>query len=622
MANLKKETEFSKRLKDLNKKIKEAKELFEEDKTKTTKKVSRGRKPKVNKEVKDKNINKNELIVENNNEKDKTYIIPLGGLEEVGKNSTLIQYRDEIIVIDAGLTFPEDEHLGIDLIIPSFEYLASNVNKVKALLVTHGHEDHIGAIPYFYQKLGSKIPMYGGKLTLELALSKFERVNVKKPKSIYISNRKEIKISKYFTVEFVSVTHSIPDCYAIRIKTPTSTILHTGDFKVDLTPVDNERFDFGRLAAMGEEGVDLLLSDSTNAQIQGFTPSESVVGRSIDEEVAKANGRIILASFASHVHRLQQIIYIAHKYGRKIAIDGRSMLKIFDICSKLKYLKLPRNIIVSLEDAEKLPENKVMIICTGTQGEPLSVLSRIANGTHKSISLRPNDKVIISGSPIPGNEKAAYKNINQLLKKESDVVFEKGVGIHVSGHGCQEEQKLMINLIKPKYFMPVHGEYVMLKKHKDLAMQIGIKEENIILAENGSKVELTPNSCKIVGKVPSGAVYIYGDSVGNVKEQILRERQALADNGIVTISIVQNSDAKFIGEPLIFSKGFLSKKDEITSKISDDMKEVVKKRLVRLEAANELDIEKIRSSVINTLNTFFNDTLGKVPTVIVSVLRV
>lgn len=622
MANLKKETEFSKRLKDLNKKIKEAKELFEEDKTKTTKKVSRGRKSKVNKEVKDKNINKNELIVENNNEKDKTYIIPLGGLEEVGKNSTLIQYRDEIIVIDAGLTFPEDEHLGIDLIIPSFEYLASNVNKVKALLVTHGHEDHIGAIPYFYQKLGSKIPMYGGKLTLELALSKFERVNVKKPKSIYISNRKEIKISKYFTVEFVSVTHSIPDCYAIRIKTPTSTILHTGDFKVDLTPVDNERFDFGRLAAMGEEGVDLLLSDSTNAQIQGFTPSESVVGRSIDEEVAKANGRIILASFASHVHRLQQIIYIAHKYGRKIAIDGRSMLKIFDICSKLKYLKLPRNIIVSLEDAEKLPENKVMIICTGTQGEPLSVLSRIANGTHKSISLRPNDKVIISGSPIPGNEKAAYKNINQLLKKESDVVFEKGVGIHVSGHGCQEEQKLMINLIKPKYFMPVHGEYVMLKKHKDLAMQIGIKEENIILAENGSKVELTSNSCKIVGKVPSGAVYIYGDSVGNVKEQILRERQALADNGIVTISIVQNSDAKFIGEPLIFSKGFLSKKDEITSKISDDMKEVVKKRLVRLEAANELDIEKIRSSVINTLNTFFNDTLGKVPTVIVSVLRV
>lgn len=619
MVNLKKETEFSKKVKELNKKIKEAKELFLSDKTenKEKKRVKEGTKTKKVEKKIIKNSKKDE-----NNLKDKTYIIPLGGLEEVGKNMTLIQYKDEIIVIDAGLTFPEDEHLGVDLIIPSFDYLASNVSKVKALLITHGHEDHIGAVPYFYQKLGSNIPMYGGKLSLELALAKFERVSASKPKCVYIKGRKEVKISKYFTVEFVSVTHSIADCYAIRIKTPTSTILHTGDFKVDLTPVDGEGFDFGRLAAIGEEGVDLMLSDSTNSQVPGYTPSESTVGKSIDEEVSKATGRIILASFASHVHRLQQIVYIAQKYGRKIAIDGRSMIKIFDICSRLGYLKIPKNIIISLEQAENMQENKVMIICTGTQGEPLSVLSRIANGTHKSISLRPNDKVIISGSPIPGNEKSAYKNINQLLKRESDVVFEKGVGIHVSGHGCQEEQKLMLNLIKPKYFMPVHGEYVMLKKHKELAMQVNIPANNIILGENGMRLELSSEGFKIDGKVPSGAVYIYGDSVGNVREQILKERQSLADNGVLTISLAQNQDAKFIGDPIIFTKGFLYKKDDNTSQISENMKELIKTKLATLEANGETDVEKIKFSIINTLNNFFNDNVGKVPTVIVAIMKV
>ena len=612
MTKLKKDdTAMSRKLKELNKKIKETFSVVKEEKKneKITKKVATKKKSTVKTK---KEVNNNEIIT------DKTYIIPLGGIEEIGKNMTVIQYRDEMIVIDAGLTFPEDEHLGVDLIIPSFDYLSSNVNKVKALLITHGHEDHIGAVPYFYQKLGSGIPMYGGRLSLELALSKFERISAEKPKCIYVKGRKEIKISKYFTVEFVSVTHSIADCYAIRVK---STILHTGDFKVDLTPVSGEGFDFGRLAAMGEEGVDLLLSDSTNAQVPGYTPSESTVGKSIDEEVAKAKGRIILASFASHVHRLQQIVYIAHKYGRKIAIDGRSMIKIFDICSKLGYLKIPKNIIIPLSQAENMPENKVMIICTGTQGEPLAVLSRIANGTHKSISLRPNDKVVISGSPIPGNEKAAYKNINQLLKRESDVVFEKGVGIHVSGHGCQEEQKIMLNLIKPKYFMPVHGEYVMLKKHKELAMQVGVKEENIILAENGQSLELTPDSFSVNGRVPSGAVYIYGDSVGNVKEQILRERQTLADNGVLTISLGRNDEGKFT-EPVIFAKGFLYKKDDNASYSLENVKEVVKNKLNNIEQNSIQDIEKIKSSIVSTLNIFFNDTVGKVPTIIVSILKI
>lgn len=392
---IKTKNKMSTRLKELNKKIKE---FAKENKTNKSKKKTNEKISKIENKI---------VKQEEERISDKTFIIPLGGLEEIGKNMTAFQYRDEIIVIDAGLTFPENEHLGIDLIIPSFEYLSSNEKKVKALIITHGHEDHIGAVPYFYQKLGNDIPMYGGKLSLELALSKSDRVQFPKPKCKFINSREEYKIGKYFTVEFISVTHSIADCYAIKIKTPTSTILHTGDFKVDLTPVDGEGFDFGRLAQIGEEGVDLLLSDSTNALISGFTPSESTVGQSIEEEVKKANGRIIVASFASHVHRLQQIIYIAEKYNRKIAVDGRSMIKIFEICSRLGYLKVPKNLLISLKQAEKMRDNEVMLICTGTQGEPLSVLSRIANGTHKSISLRMNDTVVISGSPIPGNEKAA-----------------------------------------------------------------------------------------------------------------------------------------------------------------------------------------------------------------------
>jgi len=396
---------------------------------------------------------------ENRKKEEKVYVIPLGGIEEIGKNMTAFQYKDEIIIVDAGLTFPEDEHLGIDVIIPDFSYLESNRDKVKALLLTHGHEDHIGAIPYLYQKLGSEdIPMYGGRLTLELAKAKFERRDTKLPKEKIIKGRSILKISKYY----------------------------------------------------------LLLSDSTNAQIPGFTPSERTVGESLKDEFSKAQGRIILAAFASHVHRLQQIIYIAENYGRKIAIDGRSMVKIFEICSNLGYLKIPKGIMVEIDKVETLPASQVLILCTGTQGEPLAALSRIANGSHKYISLREGDTVVISATPIPGNEKAAYKNINQLMKRHANVVFEKGVGIHVSGHGCQEEQKLMLNLIKPKFFMPVHGEYVMLKKHKELAEAVGIPPENIILAENGMKLELTKSNFKSVGKVPSGVTLIDGFGIGDI----------------------------------------------------------------------------------------------------------
>ena len=552
---------------------------------------------------------------------EKMYVIPLGGLEEVGKNMTAFQYKDEIIVVDAGLSFPEDEHLGIDVIIPDFSYLESNRHKIKGLLLTHGHEDHIGAIPYFYQKLGTEnIPMYGGRLTLALARAKFEKKDAKLPKEKVISGRTILKVSKYFTVEFVSVTHSIADCYAICIKTPAATILHSGDFKVDLTPVDGEGFDFGRLAQLGEEGVDLLLSDSTNAQIPGFTPSERTVGESLKDEFAKAKGRIILAAFASHVHRLQQIVNIATKHGRKIAIDGRSMVKIFEICSNLGYLKMPKDIMIDIDKVETYPANKVLILCTGTQGEPLAALSRIANGTHKHISLREGDTVVISATPIPGNEKAATKNINQLMKRDANVVFEKGIGIHVSGHGCQEEQKLMINLVKPKYFLPVHGEYAMIKKHKELAMAVGIPERNVILTENGAKLELSKSSFRAVGRVPSGATFIDGFGIGDVGNAVLKDRQNLADDGIVIITISQYRNGKFNRQVELVTRGFVYNKD--AESLLSETKKLVRTELINMENEGIKEIGKIKQKIRAKVGEFLNKETDREPIILPIIMEV
>ena len=552
---------------------------------------------------------------------EKMYVIPLGGIEEVGKNMTAFQYKDEIIVVDAGLTFPEDEHLGIDVIIPDFSYLESNRHKIKGLLLTHGHEDHIGAIPYFYQKLGTEnIPMYGGRLTLALAKAKFEKKDAKLPKEKVISGRTILKVSKYFTVEFISVTHSIADCYAICIKTPAATILHSGDFKVDLTPVDGEGFDFGRLAQLGEEGVDLLLSDSTNAQVPGFTPSERTVGESLKDEFVKANGRIILAAFASHVHRLQQIVNIAEKNGRKIAIDGRSMVKIFEICSNLGYLKIPKDIMIDIDKVETYPADKVLILCTGTQGEPLAALSRIANGTHKYISLREGDTVVISATPIPGNEKAATKNINQLMKREASVVFEKGIGIHVSGHGCQEEQKLMINLVKPKFFLPVHGEYAMIKKHKELAMAVGVPEKNVILSENGAKLELSKSQFRNVGKVPSGATFIDGFGIGDIGNAVLKDRQNLADDGIVIISISQYKNGKFNKQVELVTRGFVYNKD--AESLLSETKELVKMELSSMENEGIKEIGKIKQRIRAKIGEFLNKETDREPIILPIIMEV
>ena len=458
-------------------------------------------------------------------------------------------------------------------------FLENNKDKIKGLFVTHGHEDHIGSIPYLYQKIDKSVPMFGGKLTLALAKSKFENGFTKDiPKMKEVKGRTKIKVGKYFTVEFIKITHSITDAYSLLVTTPAGTVFHTGDFKIDLTPVDGEGVDFARLSQIGEQGVDLMLSDSTNSEVEGFTPSERSVGEAFKVEFSKAKGRIIVAAFASHVHRLQQIVNVAQEYGRKIAIDGRSLVKVFEIAGSLGYLKVPNDMMVPLSEVDTLKDNKVVILCTGTQGEPMAALSRIAKNMHKHIKIKEGDTVIISATPIPGNERAVSNNINNLLKYDAEVVFKKIAGIHVSGHGSKEEQKLMLNLIKPKYFMPVHGEHKMLKAHQDTAMETGIPKNNIIIAQNGSKIEVTKSGAKIKGKVNAGCTLVDGLGVGDIGNIVLKDRQQLSQDGVVVIVFTLDKETgKIVAGPDIVTRGFVYSKesDDIIKEAIENIKEKI-----------------------------------------------
>lgn len=554
---------------------------------------------------------------------EKMYVIPLGGLDEVGKNMTLVQYRDEIIILDAGLTFPDDELLGIDLVIPDFSYIESNKNKIKGLFITHGHEDHIGGIPYLYNKIDKSVPMYGGKLTLALAKSKFDNPGFSKvlPKMKEIKGRSKIKVGKYFTVEFIKVTHSIADAYALAITTPAGVIVHTGDFKIDLTPVDGVGVDFSRLAQLGDQGVDLLLSDSTNSEVEGFTPSEKSVGEAFRQEFEKAKGRIIAASFASHIHRLQQIIDVAHQYKRKIAIDGRSMVRVFEIASKLGYLKIPEGLMVSLHEVGKLKEDKVVILCTGTQGEPLAALSRIAKDMHKHIKLRKGDTVIISATPIPGNERAVYNNINNLLKHDAEVVFRKIAGIHVSGHASKDEQKLMLNLIKPRHFMPVHGEYKMLKAHKQTAIETGVVEKKILIAVNGSKIEVTKSYAKIAGKVSAGAILVDGLGVGDIGNIVLRDRQQLGQDGVVIVVLtISKETGMILAGPDIVTRGFVYSRE--SEKMINEAALCIKEKLKSYEEKKITEWAALKTVTKDVASKYFYDKIQRNPVILPIIMEV
>ena len=576
--------EIKEKLKNMKDEIKELKsdkaddKATEPKKAKTTKKIKsvKGKNTKTSKVAKE---TKAENKPQKSTKEEKMYVIPLGGMEEVGKNITVFQYRDEIIIVDSGVIFPDENLLGIDLVIPDFTFLENNKDKIKGLFITHGHEDHIGSIPYLYQKIDKDVPMFGGKLTLALAKSKFENgLGKNLPKMKEVKGRSKIKVGKYFTVEFIKITHSITDAYSLLITTPAGTVFHTGDFKIDLTPVDGEGVDFARLSQIGEQGVDLMLSDSTNSEVEGFTPSEKSVGEAFRNEFAKAKGRIIVAAFASHVHRLQQIINVAREHNRKIAIDGRSLVKVFEIASSLGYLDVPEGMLVPLADVDKLKDNKVVMLCTGTQGEPMAALSRIAKNMHKHIKIKEGDTVIISATPIPGNEKAVSNNINNLLKYDAEVVFKKIAGIHVSGHGSKDEQKLMLNLIKPKYFMPVHGEHKMLRAHQDTAILTGIPKNNIILAQNGSKIEVTKSGVKLKGKVNAGSTLVDGLGVGDIGHIVLKDRQQLSQDGVVVIVFtIDKKTGKLVAGPDIVTRGFVYSKesDDIIKEALDTIKDKI-----------------------------------------------
>jgi ribonuclease J len=485
----------------------------------------------------------------------KLQIIPLGGLGEVGKNMTVIRYDDQMIVVDAGLAFPEDDMLGIDIVIPDYAYILDNIECLQGIVITHGHEDHIGSLPYLLRDVNA--PLFATKLTMGLIQAKLKESNVNKLKGTVVKPGDSFKLGS-FTIDFIRVSHSIPDSVGLAIHTPMGTIVHTGDFKLDHTPVIGEVLDIQKFAELGHKGVLCLLSDSTNVENPGFTMTERKVGEMFDNVFQNAKERIILASFASNVHRVQQVIVSAFKTNRKVAIVGRSMLNYASIAAELGYLIAPPGTLVDVDEIVKLPNNQVCIITTGSQGEPMSALTRMAAGDHRRLEIRSGDTVIISANPIPGNEKSITRTINQLFRLGANVIHGSANQVHVSGHGNQEELKLMLNMVKPKYFLPVHGEYRMLVKHGLLAEQLGIPRDNIFIAENGSVVEFTRQGAAITGKAPAGRILIDGLGVGDVGNIVLRDRRQLSQDGLVIIVMTLNHlTGDIVAGPDIVTRGFV-----------------------------------------------------------------
>jgi ribonuclease J len=502
-------------------------------------------------------------------------IIPLGGLGEIGKNMTVIRYEDSIILIDAGLMFPEEELLGIDVVIPDISYLLENRDKVKAILLTHGHEDHVGALPYVLKEID--VPVYGSRLTLGIVEGKLREHDLNKVRLNVVRPRDYIKIGP-FEIEFFRVSHSIPDSMGIAIHTPLGIILHTGDIKLDQTPVDGQVVDFRKLAELGERGVLVMMGDSTNADRPGFTMSEKVVGNTFDEMFGKCEGRIIVTTFASNVHRIQQAIATAQKYGRKVAVVGRSMVNNIKISNELGYMDIPDNILVDMEDIGKYPGNELVIVTTGSQGEPMSALTRMATADHRWVGIEVGDTVIISATPIPGNEKLVARTVDLLFRQGAEVIYEKTMGVHVSGHAAQEELKILLNLIRPRYFIPVHGEYRHLMKHAKLAESLGIPRSRIFVAENGQIIEVGKKKAAITGKVTAGKILVDGLGVGDVGNIVLRDRKQLSQDGIIIVVVTINKDSgEVVAGPDIVTRGFVYVRE--SEQLIEDSKERVREAL-------------------------------------------
>lgn len=508
--------------------------------------------------------------------KESLRIIPLGGLGEIGKNITAIEYEDEIIVIDCGISFPDEDMYGIDLVIPDIKYLLDNKDKVKGLFLTHGHEDHIGAIPYILKQINMHV--YGTKLTIGLVESKLkEHDMLSKTNLIPISPGESIKLNKLI-IEFIRVTHSIAESCALAIHTPIGTVLHTGDFKIDYTPIDGKVMDLNRIAQLGQEGILLLMADSTNVERAGHSLSEKIIGETLNRIISNANGRVIVATFASNIHRMQQIADASMMYNRKIVFSGRSMENISNVAMDLGYLHIPEESIVGIEDLNRYPSDKITIITTGSQGEPMAGLSRIAYGSHRHISIEQDDLFIISASPIPGNDKLVSRVINQLYRKGVEVIYEDLEDIHVSGHAYKEELKLIHTLVKPKYFMPVHGEYRHLKHHSDLALKLGMDKSNVFTLETGQVLEISQDKAIATEKVHTGVVFVDGIGVGDVGNIVLRDRRDLARDGMVTIVVAINKETySIVSGPDIITRGFIYARESegLIKKIKDVAKEEI-----------------------------------------------
>ncbi|HZK85677.1 MAG TPA: ribonuclease J [Desulfosporosinus sp.] len=507
----------------------------------------------------------------------KLQIIPLGGLGEIGKNTTAIRYNNQILLIDAGLAFPDEDMLGVDLVIPDYTYLIENKDLILGILITHGHEDHIGGLPYLLRHLN--VPIYGTRLAVGLIQYKLTEAKLGQVTTHVIQPGDTVKLGS-FAVDFINGTHSIPGAVGLAVHSPLGTIVHTGDFKLDHTPVSGGVLDLHKFSELGDNGVLCLLSDSTNVERPGFTKSERFVGQNIDKAFAEADGRVIFASFASNVNRLQQAITAAFKYNRKVATVGRSMVNVVSIAAELGYLDIPEDTLIDVDVAMRLPANEVCILTTGSQGEPMAALTRMANHSHRQISIYPGDTVILSASPIPGNEKAVSRNIDQLFKLGAKVIYESISGMHVSGHASQEELKLMLSMVKPKYFMPVHGEYRMLIKHAELAVEVGIPRENIFVAEIGNVIEFTSDGAKFANNVIAGRVFIDGLGVGDIGSSVMKDRTLLSQDGILIIILAINSVTKTIlAGPDVVTRGFVYVRE--ANRMLDEVKGITRQTIAR-----------------------------------------
>jgi len=581
-----------------------------EEITKTEKKTKKAFKPK-------RKNNRKEGQVQF--KRDNLKIIPLGGLLEIGKNITVFEYKNDIVLVDCGLGFPEDDMLGVDLVIPDITYLEKNKEKIRGLVITHGHEDHIGSIPYLLKQIN--VPIYATKLTAGLIENKLDEHKLLRSTKLKVVNPGQTISLGCMKVEFIRTTHSIPDACSLAIHTPVGIVVHTGDFKVDYTPIDGEMMDFGRLAALGNKGVLALMSDSTNAERKGYTMSESNVGDVLEKLFINCTKRIVVATFSSNVHRVQQIVNSAVRNKRKIAVCGRSMINMIETARKLGYIKVPDNVFIDIDNIKAYPDESLVIITTGSQGETMSALTRMAAGEHKKVQITPNDLIIISANPIPGNEKFVSKVVDDLMEIGAEVIYNALEDIHVSGHACQEEQKLMLSLVRPKYFIPVHGEYRQLIAHAETAKKVGVPRENIFITENGRVLELGEQEAKFTGAVTTGKVLVDGLGVGDVGNIVLKDRQKLSQDGLIIIVITMDkATGTVVAGPDVITRGFVYVRE--SENLMEEIKALLRKKMDKCEENNITDWATIKSIIKDELHDYIYKKTKRDPMLLPIIMEV